>query len=418
MSATSAISSTISGQQNLRTHYYSTPFSNREQEIKQITLYVLATLTLGIAIALTVATIIGEVSVLVGAIGIPVALIVAGILFYIAKTTPFFRVIPGQIVRGPFGGDYEKDFMRALNQGMLETTTQSDIEKRKDHPFFPNIQTRYNHFIQSLQEAPPTQLLIPKKIHLIWIGPKPASDNVLAVVQSWKNFHPDWECDLWDNTKADQIISAVSASFPKVKEAWDAALSWAEKADILRYCILYTHGGFYADTDLPCVGHIDELHYFSNFYCGLQDVNESSSKSKFLPPIVCNNAAIGSSPNHPILKEMLQRLQPYTDQGSSSEDVLWRTGPTLLTTVVREFTTQTAGQDQTYNAPLVLPPVYFYPMPVCRSPLLVVDNGYLPFESSYPYLTPVSKAVHLWEGSWVKFSWADIKRTLHRCITS
>lgn len=407
MSMASAISSPVS----TRTHYYATPFSNAEQRLKQVALYVLAALAACAAVALVTATIAGAVTVLAGSLGTPVALLVAGILFYVARTHPFFHVTPGQIVRGPFGGDYEKDFMTALNQGMVDTTTQNAIQHRKDHPFFPKIQHRYDQFIDCLQEDPPEKPLIPKKIHLIWIGPKPVSKETQAVVNSWKTLHPDWECQLWGNKEAEEVIAKMSA-FPKVKETWDAAPSWSEKSDVLRYSILYLHGGFYADTDLPCVGLIDDLHYFSDFYCGLQDVRESSCKTRFLPPMVCNSAAVGSAPGHPILEEMFRRFQPCTDQGKYSDGALWRAGPVLLSQAVREFSIKEKADKA--RAPLVLPPVYFYPAPVCRSKLLVIDKGYIPFEQSYPYLTPVSKAVHLWEGSWVKYSCADVKKALTR----
>ena len=37
--------------------------------------------------------------------------------------------------------------------------------------------------------------MIPKIIHQIWIGPKPAPTNLM---NSWKNKHPDFEYILWN----------------------------------------------------------------------------------------------------------------------------------------------------------------------------------------------------------------------------
>lgn len=395
--------------EKVQTHYYAIPFSNKDQLIKQIALYILAALVIATAIALTTTTGLGIVCVLVGAITTPLTALAALVLFYIAKTTPFFQVTPGQIVSGPFGGLYEKNFLTGLNHAKLKTVTQTELEHRSDHPFFPNIKDRYDRFIERLKEPAPKDPLIPKKIHLIWIGPKPVSKTTQDVFDSWKKFHPDWECKMWRNEEAQQLIDEMNKRFPKVKEAWDAAASWAEKADILRCCILCKFGGFYADTDLPCQGRIDELHHFSKFFCCIQEVTDPAH-SKLLPTIVCNNAAIGSIPDHPITIQMLNSLQPCPKSGSAAEDILDRTGPGLLTKCVRDYSNNSQNDDDL----LVLPPIYFYPMPMQRSPLFVTDYGYVSVEDSAPYLTPVTKGVHLWEGSWVRIGWADIKRSLSR----
>jgi mannosyltransferase OCH1-like enzyme len=52
--------------------------------------------------------------------------------------------------------------------------------------------------------------------------------------------------------------SFIASNFPsEVKEAYDALIPGAFKADFFRYCILFIHGGVYADIDILCTCDLD-----------------------------------------------------------------------------------------------------------------------------------------------------------------
>lgn len=45
--------------------------------------------------------------------------------------------------------------------------------------------------------------MIPKKIHYCWFGGKPKSDLILACIESWKKFCPDYEIIEWNENNWD-----------------------------------------------------------------------------------------------------------------------------------------------------------------------------------------------------------------------
>ena len=57
-----------------------------------------------------------------------------------------------------------------------------------------------------------------------------------------------WEYQFYDDDQAAQFLSAHFP--PQVREAYDAILPGAFKADLFRYCVLLIRGGVYADMDI------------------------------------------------------------------------------------------------------------------------------------------------------------------------
>lgn len=89
---------------------------------------------------------------------------------------------------------------------------------------------------------------IPKVIHQIWLGPL-APPN--AAMESWVTNHPDWEYKLW----TEKNLPAL-----KNQAAFDKSDNYPQKADILRYEILFQFGGVYFDADVHCIKPIDVLY--------------------------------------------------------------------------------------------------------------------------------------------------------------
>jgi len=88
---------------------------------------------------------------------------------------------------------------------------------------------------------------IPKIIHQIWLGPlEPPTE----VMQTWKELHPEWKYLLWSEKNLPQL---------KNQEAFDKSKAFTQKADILRYELLYQYGGIFVDADEYCIKPIDSL---------------------------------------------------------------------------------------------------------------------------------------------------------------
>ena len=91
---------------------------------------------------------------------------------------------------------------------------------------------------------------IPKNMHFIWIGNNQIPSTYIQYIQSWIMHHQDWTFYLWNDNNLPTLIN---------KELFEHVNTYAQKADILRYEILYQYGGIYIDCDFLCVKNIESL---------------------------------------------------------------------------------------------------------------------------------------------------------------
>ena len=87
---------------------------------------------------------------------------------------------------------------------------------------------------------------IPKIIHQIWIGPKKRPDIWMDTFKiDYIKKNPDYKYILWNEENIDPLFE----DFPIYKQVYNLERSYNGKSDILRYLILYVHGGIYVDAD-------------------------------------------------------------------------------------------------------------------------------------------------------------------------
>jgi mannosyltransferase OCH1-like enzyme len=137
------------------------------------------------------------------------------------------------------------------------------------------------------------KILIPKIIHQIWLGPKQIPEIYLEFSKSWKDLHPDWRYKLWTDKDVERW------DFHN-KDLYNKALSYQERADILRYEILQRYGGLYVDFDMKALKNFDDLHQYYVFYVGIE--NDAVT-----------NGIIGSAPNNPIFSETMRGIRKHQD---------------------------------------------------------------------------------------------------------
>ena len=115
---------------------------------------------------------------------------------------------------------------------------------------------------------------VPLIIHHIWLGSAlPA--HYAQLRDSWRKHNPEWIFVLWTDTSANYeqglsvsatdfehwipcaaagqqfVVDVASLPFQN-KVFYEATRNYGERADILRYEILYRFGGLYVDTDCEC----------------------------------------------------------------------------------------------------------------------------------------------------------------------
>jgi mannosyltransferase OCH1-like enzyme len=134
---------------------------------------------------------------------------------------------------------------------------------------------------------------IPKKLGQIWIGPKKAP---LEWMRTWPEKHPDWSYTLYDN---EWLAKATLRLRPQIDEYMKRGW-YAGAADLMRYEILYSEGGYMAGADSLCLHAVDEL-----FEDGgeLYTVYENEfMRGQLVAPLVA------SVPGHPFVAQVIDLL--------------------------------------------------------------------------------------------------------------
>lgn len=198
---------------------------------------------------------------------------------------------------------------------------------------------------------------IPKIFHQIWINNKAPElpERFAKYRDTWLINHPGWEYKLWnlDNLDFDPFRPELIKQAPNN----------AQIADILRYEILYRHGGVYIDTDFENFKSIEQLIVgVENFSCSEDGSN-------------ITNAIIGASKGSLYMRRCLDALPERVGIKNTAEE----TGPALLTQVLLSN-----GMDQDF---VLFPQAYFYPY--SWTEMHLADNVF-----------PDAYAAHHWAHSW------------------
>jgi GT2 family glycosyltransferase len=158
--------------------------------------------------------------------------------------------------------------------------------------------------------------MIPKIIHQLWIGPKPAPTNHM---DTWKNMNPDFEYIRWSEEelmKRDMKIECQNRV--------DEMVEINGKADIIRWEILYKYGGVFLDADSICVEPIDDMLMKCKYFAGWE--HEQLRKG------LIATGTMGFPPKHPLVKEAIEWIKANCVDHKKTKLMAWQSvGPGLLT---------------------------------------------------------------------------------------
>lgn len=255
-------------------------------------------------------------------------------------------------------------------QLMMES---KDPLSARDIADLQGMERDYNKDIDYL--SAPAIHTVPKVIHFIWIGPRPFPKNSLDNLKSWKQFHPNWKICFWTDSKDRPLpMSGMErrliqefdfGPFEKLMAATD---NWAEKADLIRYMILYKEGGIYTDHDVEAFRSLSPLAKSFDFVVGLEWYNYHPGMDSCVSPC---NAIIISRPDHPVMRETIDRIVrtwdeiarrfPGKDPLGVQQRVIARTFDGMAISV-KKFRNLPGYRD------IILPNSYFYPYPAFDKP--------------------------------------------------
>ena len=179
---------------------------------------------------------------------------------------------------------------------------------------------------------------IPKIIHQIWSGiHEPLPKHFRLFGETWKENHPDWKYEFWDN---DRINSFINNYYPQYWDTYQSFQYDIQRWDAIRYLILDKIGGLYVDFDFECIKPHDVL--FSGQTCCFAKEPETH-KSRDGRPIFLGNALMACIPDHPFMKKIIENVFNYVPKKGtlSSEqrftEVMTTTGPLALSAIYEKY---------------------------------------------------------------------------------
>lgn len=211
----------------------------------------------------------------------------------------FFLVL----CRLSFGADF--DFLLGKESHFWRKL--ADVDTREIQFYRAQFSTQY----PLLARAQETK--IPKVLHWIWVGPKSFPETSILNVQSWKQRHPSWTLKFWTDDPQRpcpvegmerHLISEIP--FKQLHAYLNKTENFAEKADLIRYEILYSEGGIYVDHDVECFHPFDALNETYTFYACLEPPHRIRGfKTRVFP----SNGLFAAVPQHPILLKTLTLVE-------------------------------------------------------------------------------------------------------------
>lgn len=129
---------------------------------------------------------------------------------------------------------------------------------------------------------------VPKIIHQLWIGEKPAPTNVMNKI---KNMNSSFEYMFWNEDKLSTLRIPK-----KYKQKIDLMEELNGKADMYRWIILKEYGGVFLDADMVSIEPLDDFLLNNSFFCW---------ESEIARPGLCATSIMGLTPNHIIAEEAI-----------------------------------------------------------------------------------------------------------------
>lgn len=138
-------------------------------------------------------------------------------------------------------------------------------------------------------------------------------------MSTWHDMNPDYEFKVWGNNELDNVAWQNNSQLQNMLAKKD----YAGASDVMRYEILYKHGGIYIDADTYCVKPLESwLLHCEAFACWEQELVRNN---------LIANTVIGGAPKAEVWKMCMDAV---ATKDCTEQKLAWMiTGPALLTEV-------------------------------------------------------------------------------------
>lgn len=165
--------------------------------------------------------------------------------------------------------------------------------------------------------------MIPKHIYQTW-KTKDLPESVQSVRHKIQKLNPEYTMHLYDDK---DILEFLENNYSiNVVEAFKSLNVGAAKADLWRYCILYTNGGVYLDIDADIKESLDTL---------IRPDSKAIITREGNPGLFCQWILI-FEPGNKFLKNLIEQCV-YNILNKTTTNIMYLTGPALFTTVLNNY---------------------------------------------------------------------------------
>lgn len=161
--------------------------------------------------------------------------------------------------------------------------------------------------------------VIPQRFHRVWLGGSMPS-LYEAYGRTWERHHPGWEMSLW--TEANLPVLEHQDLYDHAEDL-TAGSVWQFRSDLVRYEILWRHGGAYVDTDFECLRNIGPLIAGADAFAAWE-----------VQDVWIANGFMGCTPGHPFVRRLIDGL-PASVAANRRHRPNRSTGPQYLTGLYR-----------------------------------------------------------------------------------
>lgn len=237
------------------------------------------------------------------------------------------------------------------------------------------------------------QTTIPKIMHQIWSEKQMAlPDYMITLSETWKTFHLDWDYEFWDDAR---ITAFVYNEYPQYREAYLAFPFDIQRWDAVRYLILYTYGGLYADFDIEFLKPISGLlnPAFCNF--ALEPLGNLLPST---PRPCLTNAFMACSPKDPFMKYIIDAVFDKENNHISAIDysmiVTKTTGPTRVSELYALYPVK--------NRVHLIPSEYVSPFSMYETRKIISGEYNDELAEKWEKQLEEAYAVHYFLGTWLQ----------------
>lgn len=170
--------------------------------------------------------------------------------------------------------------------------------------------------------------------------------DIAKQLRKWHELNPDYVMFIQDDQDAADLVLSM---FPNLTTLWNR-LEPIQRADIWRYVVIHSFGGWYFDADVLPVRPISawDLDPFNTLVVGVEADNYAAGAPKHggARDLTFSQYAFGAAPQHPALSLVLEKIialgsrlvmQPEMTVEERLLHVLNTTGPVAWTDSVLEY---------------------------------------------------------------------------------